>query len=139
MIKTVLATAAAAVLLAGLAGCEHLPWEHVEAAVPYPASLPAFAMNGVLSLPTGMTLYTFDKDADANGGSACNDECAKVWPPYLAPDKAAATGGFTVITRADGSHQWAYKGAPLYTYSKDVRAGQTSGDNFKNVWHAAKL
>ena len=142
MIKTVLATAAVAVMLSGLAGCEHMPWQHPVTPLGYPSSLPAFPMNGLLSLPTGVTLYSFDKDADAKGGSACNDDCAKVWPPFLAPDgapdKLATSGNFSVITRADGSHQWAYKGAPLYTYSKDTRAGDTTGDNRNQVWHVVK-
>lgn len=107
-------------------------------------SLPAFAqgapvMTGESTLgqilvdQKGMTLYTFDKDAD--GKSACNGECATAWPPLLAEAGAAPAGDYSVITRDDGTLQWAYKGKPLYTWVKDMKPGDTTGDNVKNVWH----
>ena len=94
------------------------------------------AKDGVLVNEAGMTLYTFDKDA--GGKSACNDQCAKIWPPVMAAADAKASGDLTIITRDDGGKQWAYKGKPVYLYSKDAKAGDKSGDNFKDVWHAAK-
>ena len=48
----------------------------------------------------GMTLYTFDKDS--GGKSACNDQCAKIWPPVMAAADAKPSGDLTVITRDDG-------------------------------------
>jgi len=84
----------------------------------------------------GMTLYTFDKDA--KGVSNCNDGCAVKWPPLLAPAKAEGTGDFSVITRADGTKQWAYKDMPLYTWFKDEKRGDMTGDGIKGVWHVAK-
>ncbi|MDF3859440.1 MULTISPECIES: COG4315 family predicted lipoprotein [Achromobacter] len=92
--------------------------------------------DGVLVNSAGMTLYTFDKDS--GGKSACNDQCAKIWPPLMASADAKPMGDLTVITRDDGSKQWASKGKPLYTYAKDAKAGDKTGDNFKEVWHAAK-
>jgi predicted lipoprotein with Yx(FWY)xxD motif len=83
----------------------------------------------------GMTLYTFDRDSD--GKSACNGPCATNWPPLMASGSATSTAGWTVITRDDGSKQWAYKGKPLYTWSKDTKAGDVTGDGFNNVWHIA--
>jgi predicted lipoprotein with Yx(FWY)xxD motif len=85
----------------------------------------------------GMTLYTFAKDKD--GKSACNGPCAANWPALAASSKAKATGKYTVVTRDDGSKQWAYKGQPLYTWVKDMKPGDTTGDGFLNgAWHAAK-
>lgn len=85
----------------------------------------------------GMTLYTFDKDAD--GKSMCNGECAKNWPPLLVkPDDEAAKDKWTQVTRDDGAKQWAYDGKPLYTFIKDKKAGDKSGDGVKDVWHIAK-
>ena len=49
-----------------------------------------------------------------------------------------ASGDLTIITRDDGGKQWAYKGKPVYLYAKDAKAGDKTGDNFKDVWHAAK-
>ena len=86
--------------------------------------------------PKGHTLYTFDKDTD--GVSNCNGGCAKKWPPVKAKVKGMMAGDYTVIERKDGSLQWAYKGHPLYTWFKDTRAGQTSGDGVKGVWHVAR-
>jgi predicted lipoprotein with Yx(FWY)xxD motif len=85
---------------------------------------------------TGMTLYTFDKDA-ANA-SNCNDACAAMWPPFKADATAKATGDWTIVSRKDGAKMWAYEGKPLYTYSKDKMPGDTTGDGFGGVWHVAK-
>lgn len=94
------------------------------------------AQDGVLVNSAGMTLYTFDKDA--GGKSACNDQCAKIWPPVTAAADAKASGDLSIITRDDGSKQWAYKGKPVYLYAKDAKPGDKTGDNFKDVWHVAK-
>ena len=92
--------------------------------------------DGILVNSAGMTLYTFDKDA--GGKSACNDQCAKIWPPVMAAADAKASGDLSVITRDDGSKQWAYKGKPIYLYAKDAKPGDKTGDNFKDVWHVIK-
>ncbi|MBC7663252.1 MAG: hypothetical protein H7276_05525 [Caulobacter sp.] len=102
------------------------------------AGAPAAPANGVLATPSGATVYTFDKDAAGSGKSACNGPCAQAWPPVAAQASDAASGDWTVVTRDDGSKQWAYKGWPLYTYAKDAKPGDTSGDKFKDVWHVVK-
>ena len=43
-----------------------------------------------------------------------------------------------VITRDDGTKQWAYKGKPLYYFSMDKAAGDKAGDGRGMVWHIAK-
>jgi predicted lipoprotein with Yx(FWY)xxD motif len=73
----------------------------------------------------GMTLYTFQKDAD--GASNCKGGCATSWPPAAAAASDAASGDFTIITRDDGAAQWAYKGKPLYTWIQDRKAGDATG------------
>jgi predicted lipoprotein with Yx(FWY)xxD motif len=83
----------------------------------------------------GMTLYTFDRDAA--GKSACNGQCAQNWPPLMAAANASATGDWSMVTREDGSKQWAYKGKPLYTWAKDTKPGDVTGDGVNNVWHIA--
>lgn len=84
----------------------------------------------------GMTLYTFDKDA--GGKSMCNGDCATNWPPLKVMDGEKADGKWTKIKRDDGTMQWAYDGKPLYTFVKDKKAGDTTGDGMKDVWHVAK-
>jgi len=83
----------------------------------------------------GMTLYTFDRDAA--GKSNCNGQCAQNWPPLMAEAGASASGDWSVITRDDGSKQWAYKGKPLYLWVKDSKPGEVTGDGVNNVWHVA--
>jgi len=103
-----------------------------------PFVAPAKTSNGVLTNPAGMTLYVFDKDQANSGKSACNGDCAGKWPPLAASAGAATDAHYTVITRDDGSLQWAYKGKPLYLWVKDKKPGDTTGDGVKNVWHIAK-
>jgi predicted lipoprotein with Yx(FWY)xxD motif len=93
--------------------------------------------GAVLTDPKGMTLYTFDKDSD--GKSACNGPCATNWPVLKAEASDAPGDGYTIITRDDGSKQWAYKGKPLYTFAKDQKPGDITGDGFLNgAWHLAQ-
>jgi len=99
--------------------------------------------NGTLLLAeTGLSLYTFDNDTDntsnCNGTADDTTTCAGVWPPLLATDDAAATAKFTLITRSDGTMQWAYDMQPLYTYIQDSSQGDVTGDGVNGVWHLAR-
>jgi predicted lipoprotein with Yx(FWY)xxD motif len=84
----------------------------------------------------GMTLYIFDKDA-ANK-SNCYDQCAKNWPPLMAAADAMASGDWTIVKRDDGTMMWAYDGHPLYTFIKDTKPGDVTGEGVGGVWHVAK-
>ena len=100
------------------------------------AAEPAMEKNGMLVDQNGMTLYTYDKDSD--GKSACNGQCAQNWPPLMAEAGAKAEGEWSVITRDDGSMQWAYDGKPVYTFVMDEKAGDVTGDGKMGGWHVAK-
>ena len=93
-------------------------------------------MKGMLVDAKNMTLYTYDKDTEANK-STCVAMCLMNWPVL----KAAATdkdmGDWKVITRDDGSKQWSYKGKPLYYFAMDAAAGDAKGDGRGMVWHVA--
>ena len=102
-----------------------------------PSTAPATAVDGVLVGPQKMTLYTFDKDTTP-GKSVCNGPCATNWPPLAASADANAQGDWSVITRDDGSKQWAFKGKPLYHWVKDQKPGDKTGDGVNNVWHVAR-
>lgn len=94
------------------------------------------AKGKVLTDEKGMTLYIFDKDSD--GKSVCNGPCAANWPPLMASGDAKTDGSYTIIIRDDGAKQWAYKGKPLYTWVKDTKPGDISGDGVaNNAWHIA--
>ena len=97
------------------------------------AAEPVMMKDGMMVDHKGMTVYTFDKDS--GGKSMCNGDCAKNWPPMMAPAGAKAEGKFTPIKRDDGMMQWAYDGKPLYTFVKDEKPGEMKGDGMKDVWH----
>lgn len=97
---------------------------------------PAASKEGILVGPNQMTLYTFDKDSP--GKSACNGPCATNWPPLTAKADDKPTGDWTVITRDDGSKQWAYKNKPVYYWVKDTKPGDKTGDGVNNVWRTAR-
>lgn len=99
---------------------------------------PAKMAGGVLVNSAGMTLYTFDKDVAGSGKSACNGPCAALWPPIAAEDGTSGSGDYSIVSRDDGTKQWAYQGKPIYLYAKDEKPGDMKGDNFKNVWHVIK-
>ena len=100
-----------------------------------PAKVAETSKGKVLVDAKGMTLYTFDKDSA--GKSVCNGTCAQNWPPLMADASAKASGDWSPVKRDDGSMQWAYKGHPLYTWVKDTKPGDTTGDGVNNIWHVA--
>ena len=100
-----------------------------------PLKVQKASMGNVLADPNGMTLYTFDKDTP--GKSNCTGECAVHWPPVKAAADAKPTGDLTIITRDDGTKQWADEGKPLYTFMKDKKPGDVMGDSIPG-WHAVK-
>ena len=103
----------------------------------YAQSVPVKKADGILVTTSGMTVYTFDKDVADSGKSACNGPCATAWPPVSAKD-VKVSAPYSVVTRDDGSPQLAYKGKPLYRFASDKKAGDRTGDNFKDIWHVVK-
>ena len=101
------------------------------------ADAPAKLTGGALVAANGMTLYTFDADKAGSGKSVCNGPCAALWPPLMAAADQPV-GDYSVVMRDDGGRQLAYKGKPLYFYKADSKAGDRTGDNFKDVWHIIK-
>lgn len=90
--------------------------------------------NGVLVDSRGMTVYTTDRDSANSGKSSCMGACAANWPAVQAAD-AQPAAPYSAITREDGTKQLAYKGKPLYTFVKDKKAGDKTGDKLMDVWH----
>jgi len=79
----------------------------------------------------GRTLYLFAMDR--NGKSTCYGACAGYWPALTTKGKAKAIGGarkalLGTTRRRDGRLQVTYHGHPLYRFSGDTAAGQTSGE-----------
>ena len=114
---------ASALLLAACAGMTYAPVKYT---------------NNLMTGSNGMTLYTFDKDAAGSGKSVCNGACATNWPPFAAAATDQPGGDWTIVTRDDGSKQWAWLGKPLYYWSKDQQPGDMTGDGFNNAWRAVR-
>ncbi|HEY3341776.1 MAG TPA: hypothetical protein VGK81_07150 [Anaerolineae bacterium] len=94
-------------------------------------------IGNVLVGPNRHTLY--ELDADKNGMSTCNGQCAVFWPPLLTDVQPQANTGlnaslFGTITRNDGKLQVTYNGMPLYYWHKDSAPGQWNGQGIGNVW-----
>lgn len=99
---------------------------------------PAKISDGVLVTPSGMTLYTFDRDPAGGGKSVCNGQCAANWPPLVAAADARAVEPYSIVLRDDGTRQWAYKGKPLYLWVRDQKPGDRTGDGVNGVWRLAR-
>jgi len=101
-------------------------------------------LGDILATRRGATLYQRDRVTMAErhqfrtdhgspalgrwfGTSTCDENCTKTWPPFTAPVDALPSGYWDVLTRSDGTRQWAYKGFALYTYAPD-KPGDISGN-----------
>ena len=134
--------ASGAVIAAGLAGCssDHgSGMQHHMMPANYMASgnyMRGTEAGQILTTPEGRTVYTFDQDAA--GASSCYGDCAEEWPPVTAAAGAQPFGHMSVVSRTDGTQQWAYDGKPLYLYHDDDAPGDMEGDGEGGVWHVVK-
>ena len=101
-----------------------------------PSMVTPASAGKVLSTPSGMTLYTYDKDVASQ--SNCYAECARYWLPFLGDFVSGSAGPLSLIARNDGAMQWAESGKPLYTFVQDRRPGDAKGDDFQNIWHVVR-
>ena len=94
----------------------------------------------ILSNSQGMTLYY--RTSDVPPATVCSASCASTWPPFIVSGSTAPTstttlpGKLTTMTDANGK-QVAYNGHPLYTFSGDTAAGQTTGNGIAGIWFVA--
>lgn len=114
-----------------------------------PTTQPTRVQNGVYKMVSkdklglvmtdlkGMTLYTYAKDT--TGVSNCTGKCLANWPAYVAPSQTSnLPENISVITRPDGTLQYAWKGMPLYYFVKDGDSGDAYGDGVGGVWSVIK-
>lgn len=119
-----------------LAGCAGEPPRPAVGASVAPTKTATDSKGAYLTDLAGKALYTFDKDGPTT--IACLAKCLNAWPVMVPAATEFGSGDYTVLKRPDGFRQWAYKGKALYTYAKDEKPGDTTGDNFKDVWHLAR-
>jgi predicted lipoprotein with Yx(FWY)xxD motif len=72
-------------------------------------------------------------DAKAVGTKGCVKKCLETWRPVVAPANAKAWGFWEIAIRDDGTRQWAYKGAALYTFAGDKKPGDIEGNNLHDI------
>jgi len=98
------------------------------------------SLGKVLSTGTGRILYLYT--GDGFKVTHCTGPCAGTWPPLYTTAKPES-GSMGVkqsllgrLTRPNGKMQVTYNGHPLYRYSGDTKAGQTSGEGIDGKWLA---
>ena len=99
-------------------------------------------LGSVLADARGRTLYLFAKDK--HGRSSCYGACAAYWPPLLSsakprPGRGVRASLLGLAKRTDGKRQVTYAGHPLYRFSGDTKAGETTGEgltDFGGAWDA---
>jgi predicted lipoprotein with Yx(FWY)xxD motif len=118
-------------------------------ALAYPfADLKLPAGLGVKELPDAAAFVLVDRRshtvyaADANRArqiESCTTDACRRWEVLSAPQLADSVGEFTIIERADGSHQWAFRGKPLYTFTGDLAPGYANGLDVDNRLEVAAV
>jgi predicted lipoprotein with Yx(FWY)xxD motif len=146
MLRTVFAISTLLLAAACTAGPAATP---VITAAPATAAASQAATGATVSLtsghfvgPSGMSLYTFDKDSA--GTSNCSGDCAGNWPALTVAAADAITVGagltasdFATVTGSGGSLQVAFKQIPLYYFAGDRAVGDVNGDGVGGIWHLA--
>ena len=106
-------------------------------------------IGNYLENSAGFTLYLLTADKPYKA-STCTSTCTTYWLPYefngnvssISVQAGINASALGVITRSDGSKQLTYYGWPLYQFSGDRSAGQTSGEgiqSFGGTWYAVTV
>ena len=87
----------------------------------------------VLATSTGRTLYL--DTADTKNHSNCTGSCAMSWPPLKTNGKPVAGMGVRKsLLGQTTKHQVTYNGHPLYRWTGDTKAGQTTGEGVNGFY-----
>ncbi len=154
-----LTTLFAALLVAGLAGCDANDDADVAASpdlVPPAATEPADGMTagtdaGTITVATADDGGTYLTDSAGNAvymlegdpeGDACVGDCLETWPPVLVTDVQPSVdlgvdldpALLGTIERPDGTMQVTYNGFPLYRYAADTGANRIAGHGIDDQW-----
>ncbi len=105
---------------------------------PHAIRLENTKLGEVYETAAGMTVYEFKMDVPHSHKSACNGECATLWPPVAAPAGFKPRGAWGMASRTGGETQLTYQGYPLYTWIKDKKPGDITGQGVRGIWRVAK-
>jgi predicted lipoprotein with Yx(FWY)xxD motif len=105
---------------------------------PVTIKLATTPLGKVIVTSKGFTLYAFDPDGNNTVSPKCINQCATVWPAYVATKKTkgAGKGLKSSLLGIGGGGQVVYNDHFLYRFSGDSAAGQTNGNGIGGVWHA---
>ena len=110
------------------------PARSIDAPAGIEARLVSSAQAVMLTDFEGFTLYARDGDAAPKEQTCSDRACARNWVPVPAPALALDVGDFSVVSRVDGSRQWAYLARPLYRYRGDLLPGDAHGRAADERW-----
>ena len=106
--------------------------------LPATIKLESTVLGNVYATSKGMTVYEFKKDVPHSHKSTCYGECATLWPPVAAPAGFKPMKPWGIAVRKDGEKELTYQGYPLYTWIKDKKPGDITGQGVKGVWRVIK-
>ena len=88
-------------------------------------------LGPIFANANGATLYTVPDLATLKREATCDDACfATHWTPVTPKPDDKPSGNWTIIPGRDGTPQWAYRGALLFTYNGDKKPSEITGQNF---------
>jgi predicted lipoprotein with Yx(FWY)xxD motif len=85
-------------------------------------------------LQTERKFSVYVSEHDEPNKSNCDEECARTWIPMLAPESAHPHGDWSILERAPGYRQWAFRKQPLYRYALDTQPRSAEGTDVAG-WH----
>jgi predicted lipoprotein with Yx(FWY)xxD motif len=100
--------------------------------VPPAFSVVSTALGRLLVTKAGFSVYVSDHDKSHH--SNCDAVCTQTWTPIVAADLARPHGKWSIIRRATGTRQWAFRGKPLYLYANDQHVRSLRGSDVSG-WH----
>jgi predicted lipoprotein with Yx(FWY)xxD motif len=95
-------------------------------------------LGSILVNSSGRTLYEFTRDHSGRSSCTSISGCSEIWPSLKSSRPTAGPGIRSSLLSSHGG-QVTYAGHPLYTYSGDSGAGQTSYvgvRQFGGTWYA---
>jgi predicted lipoprotein with Yx(FWY)xxD motif len=97
----------------------------------------------ILTTNNDFAIYYYMNDTAFT--STCTGQCAKDWPPVLAPQGMTTVSSSVTLPRQLSVHQTAngaqvfYDGHALYTYAQDMQAGHATGRGEDEKWYLVGL
>jgi predicted lipoprotein with Yx(FWY)xxD motif len=89
------------------------------------------SLGEILVNSSGLTLFDFSRDSSSKDACQSISGCTSAWPPLVTSVKPTAGSGLNAsklatIKLSNGKKQVTYYGRPLYLFSGDKHAGETS-------------